>query len=100
MGRKLAIAREAIRDLDEIWDYIAADSIANADRFIERIYEKCREISELDGIGRKREDLHPGMLSVPFKKYVIFFMRSESSVHIIRILHGARDIGAIFLKEQ
>ena len=96
MGRKLEISSEGISDLGEIWDYIANDSSANADRFVEQIYQKCVEISELDGIGRSREELYPGLFSISFRKYIIFFQRADSCVRIIRILHGARDIGAVF----
>lgn len=90
------ISREAIRDLDEIWDYIARDSIRAADRFIDQIFEKCCEVARLDGVGRKRDELVSGMISLAFKKYVIFFRQTESRVQIVRILSGYRDIGSIF----
>ena len=96
MAKELRVSQEAIRDLDEIWDYIAGDSPARADRFVDQLVQKCREASELDAIGRARDELHPGMLSLAFKKYVIFFTRSQPSLHAVRILHGARDIGAMF----
>jgi len=96
VGRKLEISSEGISDLGEIWDYIANDSSANADRLVEQVFQKCVEISVLDGIGRPREELYPGLFSISFRKYIIFFQRTDSCVRIIRILHGARDIGAVF----
>ena len=30
-------------DLDNIWDFIAQDSLQNADRFVDGIYDFCRE---------------------------------------------------------
>ena len=96
MPRVPVLSEEAVSDLEEIWIYIASDSIRNADGFIDLLYSKCIEISELSGIGRKRDELFPGMLSLAYKKYVIFFMRSEDRVEIVRILHGARDLPKVF----
>lgn len=92
MPKKPFLSDEALGDLEEIWAYIAADSIRNADGFIDQLYRKCLEISELDAIGRKREELFPGLLSLAYKKYVIFFLRTKDRVEIVRILHGSSDL--------
>ncbi|MDQ8183930.1 type II toxin-antitoxin system RelE/ParE family toxin, partial [Pelagicoccus sp. SDUM812005] len=91
MARDLYISEEAESDLDDIWDYIANDSPTKADRFLERLYRKCISISELDGIGRRRDELAERLLSIPHKKYIIFFVREVSQVSIVRILRGSRD---------
>jgi len=92
------LSPEAVSDLEEIWLYIASQSIRNADSFLDQLYAKCYEFSELSGIGHRRDDLFPGMLSLAYKKYVIFFVRREGIVEIVRILHGARDIAKVFEK--
>ena len=96
MAKTPILSEEAVSDLEEIWIYIASQSIRNADNFLDQLYNKCIEISELSGIGRKRDELFPGMLSLAYKKYVIFFMRNRHEVQIVRILHGARDLPKIF----
>ena len=83
--------------LNEIWDFISGDSIANADRFIDELSSKCEEIARLDGVGRKRDELIPGLSSLAHKNHVIFFRRTEGLVSIVRILNGARDIEKMFL---
>lgn len=90
------ISKEAIRDLDEIWDFIAKDSVRAADRFVDQLFEKCCEIARFEGVGRRRDELIPGMESLAFKKYLIFFRRTDGRVQIIRILSGYRDIGSLF----
>ena len=90
------LSDEAVSDLEEIWIYIASHSIRNADSLIDQLYSKCIEISELSGIGRKRDELFPGILSLAYKKHVIFFMRGKDRVEIVRILHGARDMPKVF----
>lgn len=90
------LSEEAVLDLEEIWSYISEDSVAIADSFIDRLYPKCLEIAELEGVGYKRDDLFPNLLSHPYKKYVIFFIRTKHRVEIVRILHGQRDIPSQF----
>ena len=96
MPKRPLISREAVRDLEEIWEYIAEDSLASADLFIDEIVIKCCELVQLKGVGHRRDDLISGLLSVAFRKYVIFFQRRGNKVEIVRILHGARDIRTVF----
>jgi plasmid stabilization system protein ParE len=96
MAKDPVLSPEAVIDLEEIWLYIASQSVRNADSFLDELYNKCIEISELNGIGHIRDDLFPGMLSLAYKRYVIFFVRREEIVEIVRILHGARDIPKVF----
>lgn len=99
MARDLIISNEAESDLDDIWDYIAKDSPLKADRFIDQLYRKCIDISELDGVGRHRNELSSGLLSIPHKRYTIFFERKETQINIVRILRGSRDLDQIFEEE-
>lgn len=97
MPRELIISEEAIGDLDDVWDYISGDSPLKANRFIDQLYRKCLDIAELEGVGRSRDELSGGLLSIPHKKYVIFFERDEKQVRIVRILRGSRDIEEVFV---
>ena len=96
MVKELTISNEAIADLEEIWDYVAEDSPINADRFIDKIYGKCLDLTELEGVGRQRNELIKGILSLPFRKYVIFFRRSKNKIEIVRVLRSSRNIESIF----
>lgn len=96
MGRKLIISEEAESDLEDIWDYIADDSPQDADSFIDQLFRKCLDITVLDGIGRARDELANGLLSIPHKKYIIFFIRDDKRISVVRILRASRDIGAQF----
>lgn len=96
MGRKLIISDEAESDLEDIWDYIADDSPLNADYFIDQLYRKCLDITALEGIGRSRDELAGGLFSIPHKRYIIFFLRDDECVSVVRILRASRDIEAQF----
>jgi toxin ParE1/3/4 len=47
-------------------------------------------------MGRRREELLPGLRSFPIGNYVVFYREIKDGVDIIRILRGSRDIEAIF----
>ncbi len=92
----LRISPRAGADLIEIWSYIADDSVANADAFVDRLYETLQVLGRQPGSGRRREELAPGMQSFPYGRYVIFYRALMDAIEIVRILHGARDIESIF----
>ena len=77
-----------------LWDYIAKDkdSPKNADRFVDQLYSKGMDLSALGGIGRRHDELTRGVMSIPHHRYIIFFTRDDTTVRIIRILNGARDL--------
>ena len=82
-------------DLLEIAFYIAQDDVNSAHRFLERIDRQCRLIAQSPEIGRRRDELSPGLRSFPFGNYMIFY-RHTQHIEVIRVLHAARDIENIF----
>jgi len=55
------LGSDASLDLDDIWEYIAADSIDAADRWIGKLFDAFEALGRTPGMGHKREDLtwHP-----------------------------------------
>ena len=93
---QLRISPRATEDLIEIWSYIADDSAANADAFIDKIYEKMEMVVRQPGSGRRRDELAQGIQSFPLGRYIIFYRVVTGAIEIVRVLHGARDIENIF----
>jgi toxin ParE1/3/4 len=87
---------EAESDLDEIWWYIAQDSPHNADRFLDRIQERCLGLTDFPQMGTRRDELKAGLRSQPVGNYLIFYFPLEDGIDIVRVLHGSRDVDAIF----
>ena len=83
-------------DLLEIWVFLADDSIETANATIQAIGRKCLDCSELPGMGRRREDLSPGLRSIQEGSCIIFYRAVENGIHIVRVLHGARDLPGQF----
>jgi toxin ParE1/3/4 len=97
---KLAVfSRQAQRDLRAIARYLADESgnRPTATRFIRKLRERCHRLAAYDAtLGRPRDHFQPGLRSVAFKSYVIFFRYHDSDVEIVTIVHGMRDIDAMF----
>lgn len=86
----------AAADIFDIWDHIAADSLAEADRWVDKLDEKFNLIATQPLMGRAREELFASLRSFPFGRYVIFYVSIEDGIDVVRVLHGARDIAAVF----
>ncbi len=83
-------------DLLGIWIYIADDSPIRADEFLDRIDAKLQALARNPGMGKRREELLPGLRSFPVGNYLVFYLEIENGVDVIRILNGSRDIDEIF----
>ncbi|MEQ1881287.1 MAG: type II toxin-antitoxin system RelE/ParE family toxin [Burkholderiales bacterium] len=86
-------------DILEIWDYIADDSLTAADRWVDHLDEQFRVLATQPMMGRAREELAPGVRSFPFGRYVVFYVPLANGIDVVRVLHGARDIDAVFNPE-
>ncbi|MFH0789091.1 MAG: type II toxin-antitoxin system RelE/ParE family toxin [Pseudomonadota bacterium] len=83
-------------DLVEIWGYIAEDNEAQADAFIDTLDRKIHILAERPNMGRPRDELAKDLRSFPVGRYVIFYIPLADGVEIVRVLHGARDLDALF----
>jgi toxin ParE1/3/4 len=92
------LAPRARADLDEIWDYIFAErgSEAIADRMLDRIRLRFEFLGDWPHAGRQRDELRLGLRSHAAGNYTIFYRIAGNDVVIQRVLHGRRDIAALF----
>jgi toxin ParE1/3/4 len=91
---RLVFSSDAEADLEEIGDFIAEDNPAAAISFVQQLRQRCRQVAEFPGIGRRRSDLRSGYRSVTEGDYVILYrLASESELEIVRVVHGMRDLG-------
>ena len=83
---------QAYADLDEIWEYIAADSLDAADRTRQEIYEAIQSIVPFPYIGHSRPDLTSKPLRFQsVREYVIAYAPDEKPLAVIAVLHGRRS---------
>ena len=98
--------RKAQEDIDDITYYIAQDNLEAAVAFFEAVETTCAMLSTMPGIGSARDFRNPrfaGLRMFPVKKFenfLIFYQSTEEEILIVRVLHGARDIAALFEDEE
>ena len=51
-------------------------------------------------LGRARNEPAPGVRSFPVGRYVVFYVPLDDGIDVVRVLHGARDIDAVFNPKQ
>jgi len=92
----LRYADSAENDLLDAWLHIATDNPEAADRIIEAIDREARLLLTHPGMGRKRPELAAGLRSWPTRtRYILFYFADAAGIAIARILHHARDAGAV-----
>jgi toxin ParE1/3/4 len=94
---------EASDDLEDIYRSIfrATLSPALAEGFTKRIRERCRRIGNVALGGRLRDDLEPGLRTVPFERRAVIAYKVESDcVRITNIFYGGRDYEALYRRQS
>ena len=61
---------------------------------------QCGKVAALPETFRLRHELGEDIRSCAYGRYVIFFTAGVHEITIIRVLHGARDLPALFSVEQ
>jgi toxin ParE1/3/4 len=92
----VALRPRARLDLAEIWAYIAEDSPDHADRLAAKFDRQFRALARHPNMGRPRPELSPALRSIPVGRYVIFYLPLKRGIEVVRVLHGSRDLAALF----
>ncbi len=81
----------------DIWDYIAErDSFDPADTFLTHLEQKCQLIAKTPRIGKERKELSVGTFFFPTGNYTIAYLIKEYGIHVVRVVHSARDFPRLF----
>jgi plasmid stabilization system protein ParE len=89
---------EACQDISDIADYLLANGGGDvAQRVVGGIREELGKIAKMPGLGHYRENL----LDRDYRfwsvySYVVAYRWNVTPIHIIAVVHGARDLEAFF----
>jgi plasmid stabilization system protein ParE len=89
----------ALNDLDEIWNFIANDSVDAANRVESAILSACRSLARHPLLGAKRMEITP--LPVRFwtvtkyPNYIVVYRPGSEPLQIISVVHGKRNLKAL-----
>jgi len=84
---------DAFADLDEIWDFIAANNIDAADRVLADIHSTLTTLARSPHIGHRRPDLttRPLRFHVARGEYLVAYAPDEKPLWVVAVLHGRRN---------
>ena len=101
MARKVIWSFEATADLEAIADYIARDSSFYAASFVIEVREASRSLNEFSERGRIVPELgEPTIRELLIREYRLIYSIEQSRVVILALVHGARDLKALWEKEN
>ena len=83
---------DAVKDLEEIWEYIAGDNLSAADQVREEIYDAIQSLVPFPHVGHTRPDMTSRPLRFQtVRDYVIAYAPDEKPLAVIAVLHGRRN---------
>lgn len=83
---------EAYTDLDEIWEYIAADNLEAADRVREDLFAAMNELVSFPRQGHQRSDLTSRPIRFwRVRDFLIAYAPEERPLLVLAVLHGRRS---------
>jgi len=98
--KRVRLTTTARRDLDAIFDYWAQRASAEvAAELIYAVTDRFKLLAASPSIGRLSPDAGEGVRVFPAGKFLIYYRASRGAVHILHVLHGARDQSKAFRME-
>lgn len=93
MTSAYALHPETENDIDEIWEFIAAQSPDNADAVREALYDMFAVLASEPGMGHYRFDLTKKrqMRFMSVHNYLIAYSSDEKPLWILAVLYGGRS---------
>ena len=98
MSWKIRRTGLAESDLLAIWDYVAADNPAAADRLIRAFEELLQKTADFPELGRPADEIRPGLRILTRNRYLLLYrpLASERVIELVRVVHSARDWPTLF----
>jgi toxin ParE1/3/4 len=85
----------ALRDIQEITDYLQPRSEKRLRRLLAEIDRLARLHLAQPGLGRIRDEYQIGMKSFLATGYLVFYRIRGDVLQVLRVFHGSRDVDTI-----
>jgi len=90
--KRLVIAEPAVRDLEEIVDYLVLDDPGAAERVYRGIVRVAERLPVFPALGRPGRQPETREMSVPGLPYLIVYEAGPEAVTVIAVFHTSRDL--------
>lgn len=92
---------QAAADLQEIGRYTKETwGLQQALRYREELEIALQKLSLSPDIGRQREAIASGVRSFRVAAHIVFYVRREGGITVLRLLHPSMDVDAAFERDQ
>lgn len=85
-------SEDAIRDLNEICDYIAQNNPRSASNLFDAIRQKCKLVANFPNMGKRYERVRPNLRGFLVGDYIVFYYVYDQEIFIVRIVSGYRNL--------
>jgi toxin ParE1/3/4 len=98
---RLTWSRPALRDLEEIAEYIALDSPSAASRYVRKVFRAVERLKRYRNSGRRPEELR----STPYREVIVppcrvFYRADENDVFILHVMRSERLLRSFLLEQR
>lgn len=93
---RIVWSEPAIANLEAIRDYIARDSPHRAARFLGRLVAAAEPLQEFPELGRVVPEGDGRQREILFAPYRIIYRVEGDRIYIVTVVHGARDLTALW----
>jgi plasmid stabilization system protein ParE len=101
MTRRVQWTTAAWRDLEQVADYIARDSRHYAASFVRKVRNTARSLDQFAERGRVVPEFgRADVRELIVRPYRLIYRIHDDRVGIVAFIHGARDLGALWEREQ
>lgn len=101
MARQVLWTEVAWRDLEQVAQYIAHDSPNYAAAFVRKARDAARSLADFPNRGRMVPEFDNAAIRETYiYRYRLIYAVQDDKVHILALIHGARDLLALWNREQ
>ncbi|MGL4879836.1 MAG: type II toxin-antitoxin system RelE/ParE family toxin [Waterburya sp.] len=90
----------AVKDLDDICEYIGQQNLKAASKLFDDIRKKCKLVANFPNMGKSYSKLSVNLRGFVVEDYVVFYYPREDGINIVRIVSGYRDLESLFLEDK
>jgi antitoxin ParD1/3/4 len=101
MPGQFQLTPRALRDLEDIWNYIAQDSVDAANSVESAIFAACNRLARLPMLGSRRSEITA--LPVRFwtvtryPNFIVVYRPDTRPLQVVAVLHGKRNLRELLI---
>ena len=88
---------EAVKDINNICEYIARQNPSAASKLFDAIRKKCKLVAIFPNMGKSYTKIAPCLRGFILEDYIIFYYPRKDGIDIVRVVSGYRDLESLFL---